>query len=168
LVFVVTDQIGGTNTWDEVHGAGTHHLMTANSIREWSERGVEFLPHSHTHANLPALDAAAIARELDQSRNTIHALTGRDPIAFAYPYGLFDDRTLLLARQRFACAFTTKEGINGIATDAMRLHRTQVRGTESRFWFLWRARFGENTWDDLRSGLGRVRRTIMADVLPHQ
>ncbi|MCU1308041.1 MAG: hypothetical protein JWN45_2736, partial [Acidobacteriaceae bacterium] len=111
LVFVVTDQIGGTNTWDEVRGAGTHRLMTANSIREWSERGVEFLPHSHTHADLPALDTAAIARELDQSRTTIQGLTGRDPIAFAYPYGLFDDRTLLLARQRFACAFTTKEGI---------------------------------------------------------
>ena len=38
-VFVVTERLGGTNTWDEAEGCGTLHLMTAEQIRYWADAG---------------------------------------------------------------------------------------------------------------------------------
>ena len=51
-VYVVTERMGGTNTWDEVRGGGCHRLLTADQIQFWVKRGIEFGAHSRTHADL--------------------------------------------------------------------------------------------------------------------
>lgn len=158
-VFVVTSQLGGTNVWDEARGSGSHRLMTAEAIQQWNSKGVQFFPHSHSHADLTGVDDPQLAAELDDSRAKLKSLLGSDPVAFAYPYGKLDARVVEGARQRFTSAFTTLEGVNGLSTDPLLLHRTQVSGKESLATFLRRARTGENTIDDLRGRVGRLFRS---------
>jgi peptidoglycan/xylan/chitin deacetylase (PgdA/CDA1 family) len=49
--------------------------------------------HSATHRSLPALSSGDLDRELVASRDVIRRHTGLNPVFFAYPYGLWDERT---------------------------------------------------------------------------
>jgi peptidoglycan/xylan/chitin deacetylase (PgdA/CDA1 family)/GT2 family glycosyltransferase len=142
VVFVVTGELSGTNSWDEVRGSATHRLLGPDDILAWRRLGIDFGGHSRTHASLPDLDDARLAAEVAGCRGDLRTLTGVDPVAFAYPYGDLDDRVVATAEQEFALAFTTDEGLNGLGTDARRLRRTMVMPRDSALDVLWRARLG--------------------------
>ena len=124
--FVVTDEIGGTNSWDERIGSATHKLMSAEAIRHWAARGFEFGAHSLSHPSLPACNDEEARRQILHSKNALAVLTGQEVNSFAYPYGDFDDRIVALVREQFPLAVTTEAGINFLATDPCRLRRCMV------------------------------------------
>ncbi|HEV2054415.1 MAG TPA: glycosyltransferase [Methylomirabilota bacterium] len=159
-VFVVTGEVGGTNRWDEEQGAGTHRLMRADQIREWSARGIEIGAHSRAHSNLTELSDADLASELSGCASDLADLLGRPPAAFAYPYGYYDERVTERVRQAFDLAFTCDEGMNDLRTDPHVLRRTMVQPGD-----VWpdlglRVRLG---WSPIERLRGRLRlRTRMA------
>jgi peptidoglycan/xylan/chitin deacetylase (PgdA/CDA1 family)/GT2 family glycosyltransferase len=142
VVFVVTGELAGTNSWDEVRGSATHRLLGCDDILAWRRFGTEFGGHSRTHASLPEVDDARLAAEVGGCRADLRTLTGADPVALAYPYGDLDDRVVAAAEREFELAFTTDEGLNGIGTDARRLRRTMVMPRDSALDVLLRARLG--------------------------
>jgi hypothetical protein len=48
---------------------------------------LDFGSHALTHSSLPGLASSAKAREIQQSRDRVEALTGVRPASFAYPFG---------------------------------------------------------------------------------
>jgi peptidoglycan/xylan/chitin deacetylase (PgdA/CDA1 family) len=60
--------------------------MTSAEIRS-ANTTLQFGSHALTHSSLPALTSSAKAREIQQSRDRVEALTGICPTSFAYPFG---------------------------------------------------------------------------------
>jgi len=153
MVAVVTSQIGGTNAWDESQGSGTHLLMTAEQIREWAAKGIEFGAHSRTHRDLTTVSETDLQEEVAGSANELATLLGAQPRAFAYPYGPYNDRVVHCVRESFQLAFTCEEGLSSLRTDPYRLRRTLVLPGESLLGFSCRVRWGHNPIHHLRVAL---------------
>jgi len=146
-VFIVTSQIGGTNTWDEAKGSGTHHLLSADQIAEWQAQHVEFGGHSRTHASLPDLETDELHDEVTGCRADLARLTGFQPVAFAYPYGDVDAEVEAAVRKTFPLAFSTAEGVNYLCTNPQLLYRTMVMPGDSGPTVVLRVMLGYSPWD---------------------
>jgi peptidoglycan/xylan/chitin deacetylase (PgdA/CDA1 family) len=132
-VYVVTGQLGGTNTWDEAKGIGTHRLMTAEQIRDWAAQGIEFGAHSRTHADLTKLSAVELAAEVSGSKSDLANVLGSPVVSFAYPYGELSKAVSDCARGEFDLAFTTEKGLNYLRTDPHLLKRIDIGPNDSLF-----------------------------------
>ena len=130
-VFVVTERLGGTNTWDEADGCGSLQLMTAEQIRSWAEQGIEFGAHSRTHPNLTKLSAAECSAEVAGSKSDLSALLGAPVVSFAYPYGELNDAVCDLVRGEFDLAFGVEEGMNNLRGDPHRIRRAYIGPNDS-------------------------------------
>ena len=51
-VYVVTQRLGATNTWDDPGKRYMLRLMSAEQIQYWAAKGIEFGAHTRTHADL--------------------------------------------------------------------------------------------------------------------
>lgn len=111
-VFVVADQIGGTNEWDCRIGDQLEELMTADQLKEMAANGFEIGAHTLTHAHLPDLDDDQLVREIRDSKSRIEDALGLEVTSFSYPYGEYDDRALKACVEAgYTRAVTTKLGI---------------------------------------------------------
>ena len=125
-LFVVTDQIGGTNAWDLHLGLSEQKLMTADQISYWAERGIEVGSHTKTHPDLRITAPEQIADQMRGSRERLEQLTSKPVMALAYPYGYFTDESAEIARRFYDAALTCDIGINTLSTDTLRLRRATV------------------------------------------
>lgn len=163
-VFVPTGLVGGTNTWDEGVGFGTHRLMTEQEIRYWSRHGIEFGAHSRTHADLTATSAAELDQEIAGSKQDLENIAGCSSVtSFAYPYGYYNDVVRDCIQGAFALAFSTDEGLNDLGTDPLVQHRVVMLPNDSLFTLACRLRWGFNPIHRLRARVrlrSRLRRMI--------
>ena len=125
-VFVVSDEIGGTNKWDLHLGLSEQPLMSETQIREWAEKGIEFGAHTKTHADLTILTPEQVAEEMRGSRKRLEDLLGVPVPSLAYPYGYYTAAVAEIARSHFDLALTCDEGLNYLGTDLLRLRRAEV------------------------------------------
>jgi glycosyltransferase involved in cell wall biosynthesis len=125
-VFVVSDQIGGTNKWDLHLGLSEQPLMSESQIREWADKGIEFGAHTKTHADLTLLTPEQIAEEMQGSRQRLEDLLGVPVPSLAYPYGYYTPEVAEIARRYFDLALTCDRGLNYLGTDLIRLRRAEV------------------------------------------
>jgi peptidoglycan/xylan/chitin deacetylase (PgdA/CDA1 family) len=126
-VFVVADQIGGTNEWDHSVGDQLEKLMTADQLKQMAADGFEIGAHTLTHAHLPDLDDDKLRSEVQDSKVKIEKALGIEVASLSYPYGEYDDRTLAVcAEAGYKRAVTTKLGIlNG--QSLLEIPRVNVR-----------------------------------------
>jgi peptidoglycan/xylan/chitin deacetylase (PgdA/CDA1 family) len=82
---------------DVLRGVGQSGAMLANALRPYVEEEeisaadpefIEFGNHTHTHPMLAVLSTEEQRREITAARDAIASLTGRPPMALAYPFGL--------------------------------------------------------------------------------
>ena len=126
IIFVVSDQLGGTNTWDQARGARPLPLLDAAALKALQARGWEIGSHSSSHAYLTRSDDDALFAEVAGSRDGL-AAEGLPPRVFAYPHGDHDDRvTTAVADAGYIAAFTVQEGVVSRAHDPMRLPRVEI------------------------------------------
>lgn len=122
--FLVTDHIGGTNTWDVRYTWRRLDHLDWAAVERGRERGFDFGSHTATHARLTWLDDARAADDLARSRATLVARLGEAAgRAVAYPFGAADERVERLAR-----AAGYELGFGGVRDTgtAMRLPRVPV------------------------------------------
>jgi peptidoglycan/xylan/chitin deacetylase (PgdA/CDA1 family) len=88
VVFVPTQYIGGTNTWDYLKGPEPHEpICTWDELRELERGGVRIESHSASHPFFSNLSEQEQLRELRESRRTLEEGLGRPVDLIAYPYG---------------------------------------------------------------------------------
>lgn len=156
VVFVVTGQFGGTNTWDEVRGSGTLRLMSAEQICYWAENGIDFGAHSRTHADLTALTPEKLGEEVLGSKVDLENLLGCPVESFAYPFGFHNEGVVQCVRGAFDMAFDIdprNRGMNYLVTDPHLLQRTMVQPGDSVVDIAFRARWGHSPLQSLRAKL---------------
>ena len=99
ITFLITDYVGGLNTWDVRYTWDRLAHLDWDTIGRWQERGFDFASHSATHARLTWLSDVEAAAELERSRETLrHRLGPQATRAVAYPFGARDERIERLAR----------------------------------------------------------------------
>jgi peptidoglycan/xylan/chitin deacetylase (PgdA/CDA1 family) len=86
VLFVPTDFVGGTNTFDG--GAEPEEpICTWQELRELAARGVSIQAHSVTHRSFGDLRADEQRSELLGSKRAIEDAIAQEVTAFAYPFG---------------------------------------------------------------------------------
>jgi peptidoglycan/xylan/chitin deacetylase (PgdA/CDA1 family) len=150
-VFAVTGLVGGTNVWDQAKGSGTLPLMSADQIRFWADKGIEFGAHSRSHEDLTALSPERLTDEVMGSKKDLEELLGSSVTSFAYPYGAHNEAVREQVRVGFDLGFSTTEGINFLPSDRHILRRNYVGPNDSLFEFGLNVRWGgRNTVRDVR------------------
>jgi len=157
-VFVISGHVGGSTSWDGLP------MMTMDQIHFWDAHGVEIGAHTRTHPDLTAASDQEVTDEVTGSKEDLMK-AGLRPVSFAYPYGSFDERVRKSVQGVFLLAFTCEEGLNDLRTDPLLLKRTMVQPGDTLLDIEFRAAFGANPLDRVRS---RIRlRSRLASVLRH-
>lgn len=165
-VFVVTQRIGELSAWDRALGFVAQRLMTAEQIRAWSAKGIEFGSHGRTHADVTALSPADQEAEVAGSAVELERVTDRRTVAFAYPFGRSNPSARAAAASAFDLAFVGMRvgkrggigvGLNGLRTDAYELRRITVWPAVGRLTFLVRMRLGWSLGDVVDVITNRLR-----------
>jgi peptidoglycan/xylan/chitin deacetylase (PgdA/CDA1 family)/glycosyltransferase involved in cell wall biosynthesis len=169
-VFVVTQNIGGSNDWDVLEAGERTKLITRERILYWRERGFEFGAHSRTHPDLTKLGPGQLRDEISGSGEDLASITGERVTSFAYPYGFVSYAASKLASSCFPLSFSVQEGMNTMRTEKYILCRTMVQPGETGFDLFWRVRFGTHFIKEVRKRmrlrvmLGRLRKAVKLGV----
>ncbi len=109
-VFVVSDAVGGTNTWGgaSTPGIPTLPLMSWPDLARAREAGFEIGAHTRNHPDLTGLSPERVEDEMAGCSERIFSELGDRPRRFAYPYGSVNDTVARAARERFEQCVTTE------------------------------------------------------------
>lgn len=126
----------------------TAHKLDSDKFMHWPDVGMlmkigwQIGSHGVAHLDSTSLNPDRLELEMRYSHDAIKEYTGRAPIAFAYPFGKFDERSLLMARKYYPQAFTGQAGLSSVRqTFRYRQHRIEI-----------------NSFDDLNSFQRKVTR----------
>ena len=90
-MFVVTNNIGKTNSWDIKSLADVPQpLLSREHIIELSKSGITFGSHTHTHPNLKTLTNQQVELEMLMSKNILEDLLDCNVTTLCYPYTISD------------------------------------------------------------------------------
>ncbi|MCL2574818.1 MAG: polysaccharide deacetylase family protein [Defluviitaleaceae bacterium] len=112
-------------TWNSI----VNHGFTEDMIMTMHNSGLaSFESHSMTHPNLANISSNTdrLNFELSQSKNNIAELTGRAPIAIAYPAGGFNDIVKQHTAEHYRFGLTVIPGIHNTAWDDFEMRRVRI------------------------------------------
>lgn len=100
-------------------------FMTWAQIKEVvNTPGFELGCHSYYHPFLTKETDAGLILNTRKARQVLKEKTGKDPLTFAYPFGLYDDRVVERVKQEgFLAAFSVDVGHTTAKTDVYRIPR---------------------------------------------
>ena len=109
--YVVSDLIGGTNSWDRSIGVQSAQLMNESEIKSWLSAGQEIGSHTLSHSNLLTLNEQDARREIVESKQALERRFGVEVHQFCYPYGDYDQsHASWVTGAGYLAATTTKRG----------------------------------------------------------
>jgi GT2 family glycosyltransferase/peptidoglycan/xylan/chitin deacetylase (PgdA/CDA1 family) len=174
LVFVVTSLIGKTNEWDQRAGWSSVQLMNTEQMREAASDGIEFGAHSRTHLDLTQVLAEKLRTEVTGSAEDLAGRLGAAPLAFAYPFGAYNEQVRDEVSRVYSVAFTVREGFNSLASDPHQLRRIGILPGDHVPKFGWIMKAGIHPIDQLRdrlqlrANLRKIGRRFLAPSLLHR
>ncbi len=128
--YVVDGLLGQTNAWDEKIGIAQTPLMNTEQLKQWQAGGQEVGAHTHEHVDLLAISELAAWKQIANSKPALQNLLGQPVNHFCYPYGKFDKRHEVMAKQaKYQTATTTARGRVQAATNMLTLPRVPVTRT---------------------------------------
>lgn len=163
-IFLASGLMEKTNAWMEGRGYPSRQMLNWDEIAEMANAGIDFGGHTLTHARLSELPEDRALAEIAEGRQLIEDRLGRAIAHFAYPYGLYNERTPALVQQAgYALACSTHSGFNNRHSDAYMLRRLEVYGTDTARQLARKLTFGTNdgSWTlPLRYYWRRVRSRV--------
>lgn len=102
-LYVTTAWIGGTSRWLKREGEQERRMLSWEQVEECAASGIEIGAHSHTHADLDAIDRHTAQEEIERARDVLAGRLGKEPRTFAYPFGHYDSTVRGLVEQAGFC-----------------------------------------------------------------
>ncbi len=99
-------------------------------------------PHTHSHVDVRAVDADALAEEVDVSNQLIAKRLGTAPRHFAYPWGYWSEPAEALVRERYETAALAAVSSVTAETDPYRLPRIPIQKSDGVAFFRRKTRTG--------------------------
>ncbi|MDP9268945.1 MAG: polysaccharide deacetylase family protein [Acidobacteriota bacterium] len=160
-VFIVTGLIGKADAWEDAEGPMRMTLLRADEVRRWAGQGIEFGAHSRTHPDLRKLHGQDLRQEIAGSRADLEKLVGREPCAFAYPFGFQNAEVRTAVAEAFPLGFTTRAGMNERNTDPLQLCRSRVWPLDSTLDIRFRAARGWAPFTGVLSLAAALRNRVL-------
>ena len=134
--YVVANQVGKTNAWDQGIGVLQVPLMTAQQLQMWVDAGQEVGSHTMNHANLKDLRESDQAVEIHESKIQLEALvTQAGGIQhFCYPYGGLNKSAVQQVKAAGYVTATTTVRRRVVAGQSHELLLPRVRVNRSTTW----------------------------------
>ncbi len=165
LIFLVAEQIGASNVWDQQIGLRARNLLTLNQVREMQRYGLEFGSHTLTHPYLPDSTDNVLHREVSGSKKRLEDLLGVEVCSFAYPSGGVDRRVRsAVANAGYKAAFTILPGSNWW-NDPLCQRRAEVNNYTSIVDFAWKLRAGLGLTQSLGARLRSLQNSLPSNFL---
>ena len=110
---------------------GRHYgLMNWQQLKDLVNQGFEIGGHTASHCNIFGADESLLQAELLESVNVVETRLDAPVESFAYPYGMFDASSKvvanLLAKTNCKAAFTTVQGVVNAGLPANELPRSKL------------------------------------------
>lgn len=118
------------------HRAGsrlpTDLMMDDRQVKAMSDAGIDIGGHTVNHPILARVDAEVAQREIDTNRDQITALTGKQPLCFAYPNGkpnldYSSAHARMVSKAGYQAAVSTAVGVASDDADPFQLPRFMPR-----------------------------------------
>ncbi len=102
-------------------------VITWEQIRTIGNGDVSIGSHTVDHIRLSLVEPEIAHEQLARSKRDIEIHTGKPCLSLCFPNGSFTDETITLAREcGYLCGLTTKEGLNCVGDDIMKLRRVNL------------------------------------------
>lgn len=132
VAFAVTGRLGGTNEWDRPHGAGTLALLDARGLLTAASKGVDVGSHGATHRRLTELAPPELEQEVAGSAAALVEIGLPRPLAFSYPYGVWNAEVAASIRDAgYRAAFTVEAGVARPLSNRYALPRVEVFASDT-------------------------------------
>jgi peptidoglycan/xylan/chitin deacetylase (PgdA/CDA1 family)/GT2 family glycosyltransferase len=132
VVFAVAGKMGGTNEWDRALGAQPLRLLDAKGLRDVEAQGIVVGSHGMSHRRLVELPQDEVDEELRRSAEELASAGVTRPLAFSYPYGLWNhDVTAATRAAGYVVAFTITPGVVRRGDNRFLLPRIEVSACDS-------------------------------------
>ena len=134
--YIVANQVGKTNAWDEGLGVVQVPLMNTHDLQVWIDAGQEVGSHTMNHANLAKLDAKEQAAEIGQSKIALEAMVNQAGGVqhFCYPYGGLNKSAVQSVRAAGYVTATTTVRRRAVQGQSHDLLLPRVRVTRTTTW----------------------------------
>jgi peptidoglycan/xylan/chitin deacetylase (PgdA/CDA1 family) len=130
-VFVTVGFIGNEHNGAKRKTFMGKEMLTWPKIVEMQQRRITFGAHTVNHPRLPEIPSSEAEAEIESSKHLIEERLGAEIDYFAYPYGLYDEKTKNFVKKAgYKLACSTRSGFNNVNTDAYALRRIEVYGTD--------------------------------------
>jgi peptidoglycan/xylan/chitin deacetylase (PgdA/CDA1 family) len=157
-LFMVSNQIGGSNTWDRELHIPESPLMGIEHLQAWLGAGMEIGAHTRNHVDLTACDEATAREEIAGSRRDLENALSTTVTSFCYPYGRHRAEHAEMVRQAgYRTATTIESARTHEGDDLMRLPRITVYFAGSLVRVIAQVTTGFEDWR-----MARARRRSMA------
>lgn len=130
-VFVCTNHIGQTNSWNPKDKANRQH-MTLEELHHLKNQGWEIGSHGTKHISFNRLSETEILENIIESKNVLANHFG-NITSFAYPYGDTSPFIEELVKQIFENVFGTNSGGTHILLDRQRIRRYSFTEIQTLF-----------------------------------
>lgn len=125
--YAVSGLLGQTNVWDESQGIAQTPLMSEAEIRHWALAGQEIGSHTRSHVDLSGSSDETGFLEMSAGKTELENVIGQPVAHFCYPYGHYEERHVVVARELgFLSATTTQRSRCHTGTDFLQLPRVPV------------------------------------------
>ncbi len=125
LIYLVTKI--NHNAWGVKEGEPKIDMMHAEQVKEMSDYGIEMGGHTQNHVNLLQLDSDEQLIEIKGSKEDVEAITKKEAISFAYPFGGIDENIKLITKQAgFDFAVSTNTGPKQFGDDLFQIRRIEI------------------------------------------
>jgi peptidoglycan/xylan/chitin deacetylase (PgdA/CDA1 family) len=120
-IFVIGDKLGEWNEYDK--SEMRTRFCSLKHLQEMAECGGRMQWHTKNHLELPKLSDEEMESELQINQELAAHFSSPHFSWFAYPYGLHDERSYALVRERFQAALSVEMGSD---SDRFALNRVTV------------------------------------------
>lgn len=123
VIFINTDNIQDTPN---------KNTLTWEELRELKDSGlIGIESHTVTHDDLTKISDEQLRTELEESKRQIKTMLGLTSTAVAYPYGLFNRKTVdMLKHYGYKAGFTVIRGGNAFFYNLYALNRSMIYNSE--------------------------------------
>ena len=125
--YIVSENLGLSNTWDLDKGITQRPLMTIDEIKSWLSFGMDIGGHTQTHADLTKISIKAAKREINTSKGDLENTFNTQVTDFCYPFGRFNELISDLVKESgYLSATTMERGIVKSMTNRFMLPRMPI------------------------------------------
>lgn len=142
-IFLVSRRIGEVNDWDASGAVSGRPLLSLEDIARLSADGIGFGAHTRTHPELPGLTDDQVPQEIGGSRRDLEDALVQKVDTLTYPYGLWDQRTVVAGREAdLFAACTTEAKAAQLVDDPLLIPRIEIMASDPLRTFVRKLWFG--------------------------